>query len=497
MTDEVRNSGNHLTPEEIAARREAFRKIQKEGHTIELTTQEDDPKHSGVSYDYMDRLNQDIEAGIFEDVGHDGFTNKDKKGLGQEFESVFSEHGYSTKFTRMKAGEKYDISYDDYIRLAKAAGYELVQEKAVPQEQKDNTEPADNTAARTEEPEITTVQTVVTVEIPEDYEVEDVEVRSSIINNPNDSEEGNNNTVIDNKVTVIYEDEEDNQSQDTKTTGKATQEPDALPTQAPADKASRQDSNDGVAFPGNSGSGEDLAVSSLDKPGQTDTSAITNVDASETPVADNKEETQATYADSEEELNEFFENDAEMADKTNEERIAIVNQRIDNLDSQIADLEKTTETYKTRKFFGFGGKTKTRELPAEVVQERKEQADKLRTDKDKLTRYQVYAQKVLGDKYWNGSYTPGDLTDEQGNTVEQHSTYTKTQVVDENGNTRRVIRTRTWEETGDGQDGTPGYTDRYYPIDVQKVGDPNTGSGVRWEVVPDKEHELTNVRPTT
>ena len=78
MVDEVRNSGNRLTQEEIAARRDAFNKIQENGHEIILTMQPKNPNNSGVSYDYMARLNQDIEAGIFEDVNQDGFTKKEK-----------------------------------------------------------------------------------------------------------------------------------------------------------------------------------------------------------------------------------------------------------------------------------------------------------------------------------------------------------------------------------------------------------------------------------
>ena len=129
----VNGNGNGLTPEEIKARREAFNKIKEEGHTIELTVQKKDPKNSGVSYDYMDRLNKDIEAGIFVDNNKDGknnqFSNYDKRNLGNEFTDVFTEHGYSTKFGKMKAGEKYEITFDDYVRLADAAGYELVKEE--------------------------------------------------------------------------------------------------------------------------------------------------------------------------------------------------------------------------------------------------------------------------------------------------------------------------------------------------------------------------------
>lgn len=126
----TRVNGNSLTPEEIKLRKEAFQQIKENGHSIILTARSGN--HSGVSYDYMDRLNKDIEAGIFEDNNKDGQKNKfsdfDKRNLGKEFKSVFTEHGYSTNFTKMQVGNKYEISYDDYIKLANAAGYTLKKE---------------------------------------------------------------------------------------------------------------------------------------------------------------------------------------------------------------------------------------------------------------------------------------------------------------------------------------------------------------------------------
>lgn len=514
MADEVRNSGSRLTPEEIRARREEFKKIQENGHTIELTTQSD-KKHSGVSYDYMDRLNKDIEAGIFEDVGHDGFTKNEKRALGNEFDSVFTEHGYSTKFTTMEAGEKYEISYDDYIRLAKAAGYELVKEKAIPENK-----PADEKSSDNNPPDETVVQTVVTVEIPEDYEVTDVEVRTDSNDGNNVPVEDGTTPVIENKVTIIYENDEDadyvvtdSSEQDSKDRSvqvpnptpvqdpkkKIAQAPDALPKQAPANKPlvainnviNEDSSGDALATPTNAD-----ASNANDSVSPISTDAPKADNAGQKTENKNKPASEQTYADSEEELIAFFENDEELSGKTNQQRVQIMNQRVAGLDSQISRLERTTETYTTKKVLFFGGKTKTRELPAEVVEARKAQAEQLKADKDNLMRYQVYAKQVLGSEYWNGTFSPSSLKDNNGVVLQEHGTYHEATVTDASGNTRRVIQTRTYEDVSDGQGGTKkGYVNRYYPIDVQKVGDPNIGNGVYWSIVPDKEHELTNVKP--
>ena len=212
---------------------------------------------------------------------------------------------------------------------------------------------------------------------------------------------------------------------------------------------------------------------------------------------DNKQKSQTTYTNSEEELKAYFDNDEEMAGKTNQERAKIMQERVNNLNSQIIELERTTETYTTKKILMFGGKTKTRDLPAEVVQERQAQAAKLREDKDNLMRYQMYAKRVLADEYWNGAFSPYNLEDEQGNVLVEHGTYYKATVVDDSGTTHKVIEERRTELQTDSE-GWPQRVSvsRYYPADIQKVGNPNIGDGLYWEIVPDKEHELKNVTPT-
>ena len=135
-----------LSPQEVDNRRKEFAKLKEEGHTIELTAR---GKNSGVSYDYWDRLKKDVDAGIFEDRTEEGLTKNDKLGLAKEFESVFLDHGYiksKDDFLKMKAsnkkgGRSYEITYDEYIKLANAAGYYLVEKPEKPATQKETKAP--------------------------------------------------------------------------------------------------------------------------------------------------------------------------------------------------------------------------------------------------------------------------------------------------------------------------------------------------------------------
>ena len=107
-----------------------FDTIKKDGYTNVLKFR-GEKQRSGVSYDYMDKLNEFTEKGIFVDANGDGFTNAEKRALEDEFYKIHKEHNYSTDFDSMMPGTKTEYSYEDFIRLAKAAGYVLKEEPKV------------------------------------------------------------------------------------------------------------------------------------------------------------------------------------------------------------------------------------------------------------------------------------------------------------------------------------------------------------------------------
>ena len=254
-----------LSPQEVDNRRKEFAKLREEGHTIELTAR---GKNSGVSYDYMDRLNKDIEAGIFEDRTEEGFTNKDKLGLANEFESVFLDHGYiksKDDFLKMKAsnkkgGRSYEITYDEYIKLANAAGYYLVEKPEEPAKPKEAKAP-DNKP----EPVAEYKKAVPTPEVPTPKPVEEPkneELDTVILDSTTYTDE-NGNVIADDTRALVngqpyhsktgfntfgtldpehvdwrqYSQSELDKMENAPTGKKTTTEPDTLPKPAPNDKA--------------------------------------------------------------------------------------------------------------------------------------------------------------------------------------------------------------------------------------------------------------------
>ena len=254
-----------LSPQEVDNRRKEFAKLKEEGHTIELTAR---GKNSGVSYDYMDRLNKDIEAGIFEDRTEEGFTKNDKLGLANEFESVFLDHGYiksKDDFLRMKAsnkkgGRSYEITYDEYIKLANAAGYYLVEKPEEPAKPKEAKAP-DNKP----EPAAEDKKAVPTPEVPTPKPVEEPknEKLDTVILDSTTYTDENGNVIADDTRALVngqpyhsktgfntfgtldpehvdwrqYSQSELDKMENAPTGKKTTTEPDTLPKPVPNDKA--------------------------------------------------------------------------------------------------------------------------------------------------------------------------------------------------------------------------------------------------------------------
>ncbi len=76
----------------------------------------------------MDKLNGYVKAGIFVDKNNDGFTKAEQKALGAEFNKLHQERGDLVDFKKMLAGKSFDYKNEEFVRLAKAAGYILAEE---------------------------------------------------------------------------------------------------------------------------------------------------------------------------------------------------------------------------------------------------------------------------------------------------------------------------------------------------------------------------------
>lgn len=109
----------------------------------------------------MDKLNSYVKAGIFVDKDKDGFTKAEKKALGEEFVKLHQERGDLTNFKKMLAGKYFDYKNEEFVRLAKAAGYVLAEEVQ-----------ASATKPRETEPEVK--ETKASENVPKTSEVKDI-----------------------------------------------------------------------------------------------------------------------------------------------------------------------------------------------------------------------------------------------------------------------------------------------------------------------------------
>ena len=521
-----------LSPQEVDARRKEFAKLREEGHTIELTAR---GKNSGVSYDYMDRLNKDIEAGIFEDRTEEGFTNKDKLGLANEFESVFLDHGYiksKDDFLKMKAsnkkgGRSYEITYDEYIKLANAAGYYLVEKPEKPATQKETKAPDNKqeqvvennqeapTQKTVEEQKNNKLDTVIldsitwTDENGKEFARKD---EASINGEPYYSETGLDTFgTIDPETVDISKlsNKELKEFGNAPSGKKITTEPDVLPTPTTNDRALTPTEEINVSetpvaetpvakattketpvaeTPKKSNIKQlDVPVGSLTKT-QTEFSTasdkLKNIPMPQpSPKETNTQPTatatpKANTSNAKTEFENMVNSDPQLANKTDKERAEILKTKASNIETEISRLQQPTVVYKKRLF----GTKRIHTTAEENREKNKEQIAKLEQDLDTAKRNSTYANAIAGNITGFGATS---LVDKNGNTVANYPQYTTVKYRDANGQESNVARVITYNITTKKND------INYYPFDVQKVNDLK-GQPERWQAVPDMKNQLTD-----
>ena len=525
-----------LSPQEVDNRRKEFAKLKEEGHTIELTAR---GKNSGVSYDYMDRLNKDIEAGIFEDRTEEGFTNKDKLGLANEFESVFLDHGYiksKDDFLRMKAsnkkgGRSYEITYDEYIKLANAAGYYLVEKPEEPAKPKEAKAP-DNKP----EPAAGDKKAVPTPEVPTPKPVEEPknEKLDTVILDSTTYTDENGNVIADDTRALVngqpyhsktgfntfgtldpehvdwrqYSQSELDKMENAPTGKKTTKEPDTLPKPAPNDKALAPTEEINLAEPVVVADATPVAkptptvdttpevkptptvdATPVAKPTPTvdatpEVKPTPTVDA--TPVAKTTPTVDATPVkntkteSAKEELQKALASDPELGNKTDKERAEILKAKASSIETEISRLQQPTVVYKKR-LFG-GSKPKVIATAEQNTEANKDKIAELEQKLDSTKRIKEYTDAVAGNITGFGSTS---LVDKNGNTVASYPQYSTVKYKDANGQESYVARVMEYNTT------THKSETKYYSFDVQKVNDLK-GLPERWQAVPDMKNQLTD-----
>ena len=535
-----------LSPQEVDNRRKEFAKLREEGHTIELTAR---GKNSGVSYDYMDRLNKDIEAGIFEDRTEEGFTNKDKLGLANEFESVFLDHGYiksKDDFLKMKAsnkkgGRSYEITYDEYIKLANAAGYYLVEKPEKPATQKETKAPDNKQEQVVENNQEAPTQK--TVEEQKNNKLDTVILDSITWTDENgkiaEDTHANINgkpyhftTGLDTFGTVDPEtvDISKLSNKELKEFGSApsgkkiSTEPDVLPTPTTNDRALTPTEEINVS---ETPVTETPVAKTPEKETPVAETPVAKATAKETPVAETPKKsnikqldvpagsltkTQTEFSTASDKLKNIpmpqpspketntqptatatpkantsnakteFENmvnsDPQLANKTDKERAEILKTKASNIETEISRLQQPTVVYKKRLF----GTKRIHTTAEENREKNKEQIAKLEQELDTAKRNSTYANAIAGNITGFGATS---LVDKNGNTVANYPQYTTVKYRDANGQESNVARVITYNITTKKND------INYYPFDVQKVNDLK-GQPERWQAVPDMKNQLTD-----
>lgn len=501
-----------LSPQEVDNRRKEFAKLKEEGHTIELTAR---GKNSGVSYDYWDRLKKDVDAGIFEDRTEEGLSKNDKLGLAKEFESVFLDHGYiksKDDFLKMKAsnkkgGRSYEITYDEYIKLANAAGFYLVEKPEEPAKPKEAKAP-DNKP----EPAAEDKKAVPTPEVPTPKPVEEPkneELDTVILDSTTYTDENGNVIADDTKALVNgqpyhsktgfntfgtldpehvdwrqYSRSELDKMESAPTGKKTTTEPDTLPKPAPNDKALTPTEEINVAEPVVVADAPPVAkpTPTVDttpeaKPSPTvdttpEVKPTPTVDA--TPVKNTKTET------AKEEFKKALASDPELGNKTDKERAEILKAKASNIETEISRLQQPTVVYKKR-LFG-GSKPKVIATAEQNTEANKDKIAELKQKLDSTKRIKEYTDAVAGNITGFGATS---LVDKDGNTVASYPQYSTVKYRDANGQESNVARVMEYNTT------THKTETKYYSFDVQKVNDLK-GLPERWQAVPDMKNQLTD-----
>lgn len=91
-----------------------------------------DRKHTGISFDLLDKFIEAAANGVLEDVDHQGYTRENMVEFGKAFDELreaklaeAKKDPYNKKYTRMMNGTEFTFSAEELEKLYKAAGFDL------------------------------------------------------------------------------------------------------------------------------------------------------------------------------------------------------------------------------------------------------------------------------------------------------------------------------------------------------------------------------------
>ena len=95
-----------------------------------------DGKHTGISFDLLDKFIEAAADGILEDVDHKGYTRENMIAFGKAFDELRTQKlteakkdPYNKKYTKMMNGTEFTFTPEELEKLYKAAGFSLVKKE--------------------------------------------------------------------------------------------------------------------------------------------------------------------------------------------------------------------------------------------------------------------------------------------------------------------------------------------------------------------------------
>lgn len=451
----------------------SFDSVKANGFTNELTYR-GMKQRSGVSYDYMDKLNQLVDQGIFVDKDGDGFTSAEKKALESEFFNLHTEKGYKTNFKSMLPGTSYDYSYDDFVRLAQAAGYVLKEEGSAPAAKKEEKEPdVPSEPAKADTP-LAAVEEVKTPQVEEEEGFEPIsqsgkqtlnDIASAGLPDGEYDIHFTGEKAVDANGNVVAEEAHGTvNGQKFKYVSGAQRKPvnpnpDAAAVQAKPDTPLASVST--VAVPEKSEEVSTDAPAEAEQAETVETAPLAPTAKASTSLID----------------------DPEFAALSYDEKLQTIRKMTSEIESEIRSAERTSYTKKTKGFLGIGRKTKSVNYTAEELAQRQANLPQLKAELEEAKMQEVLVRDTQG-QYWSGKWNPAYTINADGTADKSHrNNYTRVETADG----RRIAAVDTWNEETHQNDR------RYYSVKVAKTGDPDIYKHTYYAVVPNFDDELTDV----
>ena len=515
------NNDPKMTDKEREEINSVYEADKKNGVTI--STQ---PTAFGPSQALMEqKLKMYIRAGLVVDKNDDGevnkFSNKNKRALGKEFETIHKEKGYTTDFTKIPENTEFNYTWDEFCRFVDAAGYKFVEQKPAPPkapatpvtpdpvaapavDDKNVQAPPEPpvTPAPVEEQKNDKLDTVIldaTTYTDENGNVIADDTKALVNGQPYHSRTGFNTfgTLTPDPVDWKQYSMKDLEKLDGAPTGKkVTTNPDSVPTAPASDKGSAAAPQITVPEAPVVGNEPVMPAPKTEAPVTTEVKAQPPVEAkndeASTPVAVNKPVTPApktetpAVASEPKTAQEKFEADlaadSELASADGRQRAQILDKRVSTMQQQVANLKKPTIVIK-KGFLGLGhAKTKVLKTAEENTATNKDQITALEQNIDKTKKLKAYADVAtqVGTMFASSSFV-----DDKGNKIAEYPQHTVVKYKNANGEESYAAKVENYNKE------THKWDSSYYAFDVQQIRDVK-GAEVRWQAVPDMKNPLTD-----